>query len=87
MTPATGTPQPGLCGGCAHVRVIRNRRDATFYLCERALADGWQELRIDTVTAPAFAKSARVSVTQSIEGAGEYIGYWDDLYLRPASGQ
>ncbi len=48
---------------------------------------GWQELRIDTVTAPAFAKSARVSVTQSIEGAGDYIGYWDDLYLRPASGQ
>ncbi len=48
---------------------------------------GWQELRVDTVTAPAFAKSARVSVTQSIDGAGDYIGYWDDLYLRPAGGQ
>ncbi len=29
---------PGLCGDCAHARVIDSGR-STFYLCERALAD------------------------------------------------
>ncbi len=32
-------PDPGLCGRCAHVRVIHNRKGSTFYLCERALTD------------------------------------------------
>ena len=36
MTPA---PWPGLCGACAHARVIRNRSGSRFYLCERSRAD------------------------------------------------
>ena len=45
---------------------------------------GWQTLRVGTLTAPALAQSALVSINQSVDGAGDYIGYWDDLYLRPA---
>lgn len=32
MTPSY-TPGPGLCGVCSHVRVVRNRRGSTFFLC------------------------------------------------------
>lgn len=31
-------PFPGLCGDCAHARVVDSGR-STFYLCERALGD------------------------------------------------
>jgi hypothetical protein len=33
-----GSPPPGLCGTCAHARVVRNRRGSVFHLC-RAAAD------------------------------------------------
>jgi len=29
----------GLCGTCAFVRVIENRRGSAFHLCERSLTD------------------------------------------------
>jgi len=30
---------PGLCSGCVWVRVIVNRRDSRFYLCDRSRQD------------------------------------------------
>ena len=33
-----GSPPPGLCGACAHARIVRNRRGSVFHLC-RAAAD------------------------------------------------
>ncbi|MDQ8043807.1 MAG: hypothetical protein AAGC46_03955 [Solirubrobacteraceae bacterium] len=30
-------PQPGLCAGCAHVRVVRSGRGSVFWMCERGL--------------------------------------------------
>lgn len=32
-------PEPGLCGTCAHARVIENRRGSRFHLCERSRID------------------------------------------------
>ncbi len=29
----------GLCGSCAHVRVVRSGRGSTFYLCGRSSTD------------------------------------------------
>ena len=46
---------------------------------------GWQQLRVDTLTAPASARSTKVSINQSVEGAGSFTAYWDDIYLRPMS--
>ncbi len=33
-----GSPPPGLCGACAHARIVANRRGSVFHLC-RAAAD------------------------------------------------
>lgn len=33
------THRAGLCGTCAHHRLIGNRRGSRFYLCERAATD------------------------------------------------
>ncbi|HXW03965.1 MAG TPA: hypothetical protein VD833_01930 [Vicinamibacterales bacterium] len=30
---------PGLCGDCAHARVVRSSRESTFYLCLRSVSD------------------------------------------------
>jgi hypothetical protein len=32
-------PDPGLCAGCANVRIIENRRGSRFYLCELSQTD------------------------------------------------
>ncbi len=33
-TDATGSgPDPGLCGNCAHARVVRTRKGGRFFLC------------------------------------------------------
>lgn len=47
---APPSPAPGLCGSCAHVRVVRTGKGSTFYLCERSKTD------------PAFPKYPRIPV-------------------------
>jgi hypothetical protein len=37
-TPARG-PAPGLCGTCAHARVIISGKGSIFFLCRRSLTD------------------------------------------------
>ena len=32
-------PPPGLCGACAHSRVVASRRGSTFRLCGRSTTD------------------------------------------------
>lgn len=41
MSVASGGPPPGsgLCGVCAHVRIVRNRRGSTFLLCGLSATD------------------------------------------------
>ncbi len=57
LKPAAPPPHPdhptsvGLCGGCAHQRVIANTRGSTFSMCERGLAHE-----------PGFAKYPRLPV-------------------------
>lgn len=41
----------------------------------------WQELLVEGLTRPDKAHSARVTMIQSVGGAGEYAGYWDDAYF------
>jgi hypothetical protein len=36
---AAGGPDPGLCGDCAHVRVVESKRGSRFYLCGLAAVD------------------------------------------------
>ncbi|HEX2190944.1 MAG TPA: hypothetical protein VHG51_18695 [Longimicrobiaceae bacterium] len=43
-------PEPGLCAGCAHVRVVRSGKGSTFYLCEMSRVD------------PAFPRYPRLPV-------------------------
>ncbi len=43
--------------------------------------DGWQSLEVKKLWRPANARSANVSMIQSISGAGVYAGYWDDAYF------
>jgi hypothetical protein len=38
MTPE-GTAPVGLCGACAHARVIRSDRGSIFYLCQLSFED------------------------------------------------
>ncbi len=45
-------PAAGLCGSCAHVRVIENRRGSRFYLCRLSETD------------PAFPRYPRLPVLQ-----------------------
>ncbi len=33
------SPAPGLCGSCAHARVITNRRGSRFFLCRLSESD------------------------------------------------
>lgn len=33
------SPPPGLCGSCAHVRVVETRKGSRFYLCQLSEAD------------------------------------------------
>lgn len=32
-------PRVGLCGTCAHARIVRSGRGSTFYLCGRSATD------------------------------------------------
>ena len=43
---------------------------------------GWQQLRTGVLTAPPKAQSGRVSIIQSVDGSGEFIAHWDNLYLK-----
>jgi len=47
-------------------------------------SSGWQKLRITDLTAPQLAKSASITVIQSIAGKGRFTAYWDDIYFRSA---
>lgn len=47
---APASPSPGLCAGCAHVRVVQTGKGSTFYLCELSKTD------------PAFPKYPRLPV-------------------------
>jgi hypothetical protein len=38
-TAARPAPPPGLCGGCAHQRLVPNTRGSVFSLCERSRED------------------------------------------------
>lgn len=48
---------------------------------------GWQELVVDGLTRPESAHSAKVTMIQSVAGAGEYAGYWDDAYFVAVAGK
>lgn len=43
--------------------------------------DGWQHLHIANLIAPENVRSMIFEGIGSIDGAGEFIGYWDNLYL------
>lgn len=43
--------------------------------------DGWQHLHIANLPAPDGVSSVMFEGIQSIDGVGEFIGYWDSLYL------
>ncbi len=43
---------------------------------------GWQQLRAGVLAAPPKAQSVRVSIIQTVDGSGEFIAYWDNLYLK-----
>lgn len=47
---AGGGPDPGLCGSCVNVRVVRSGKGSTFYMCELSKTD------------PAFPKYPRIPV-------------------------
>lgn len=61
------------CGGDAEV-------DANSVSPKNKL--GWQQLRASELTAPLKTQSVRVSVIQTVGGPGEFIAYWDNLYLK-----
>lgn len=44
-------------------------------------SEAWQSLEVDGLTRPENAKSASVTMIQSVSGNGTYSGYWDDAYL------
>ncbi|WP_423895223.1 hypothetical protein [Candidatus Pelagadaptatus aseana] len=44
---------------------------------------GWQSLKVDDLIAPADARSARVELIQSVQGRGQFVGYWDSVVLVP----
>ena len=44
---------------------------------------GWQELVVDSLVRPEDARSAKVTMIQSVQGQGEYAGYWDNAYFMP----
>lgn len=43
--------------------------------------DGWQHLHIAHLPASTNARSVKFQGIQAIDGVGDFIGYWDDLYL------
>ena len=43
---------------------------------------GWQQLRVGLLAAPPEAQSVRMSIIQTVDGSGEFIAYWDNLYLK-----
>lgn len=43
--------------------------------------DGWQHLSVASITSPKNVRSVKIQGVQSIDGKGEFIAYWDDLYL------
>ena len=44
-------------------------------------AAGWQTLAVNNVTAPAGTVSVEVELIQSINGAGTFQAFWDDVYF------
>lgn len=46
-------------------------------------AAGWQSLTVDNVTAPAGTVSVQVELIQSVDGAGTFQAFWDDVYFGP----
>jgi hypothetical protein len=47
--------------------------------------DGWQSLEVNNLERPMNAASAKITMIQSVSGAGTYAGYWDDAYFTVAS--
>ena len=43
--------------------------------------NGWQDLVVDNLIRPDEARSAKVTMIQSVQGEGEYAGYWDGAYF------
>lgn len=37
--PSVFSPDPGLCGACANVRVVQSRKGSRFYLCRLSETD------------------------------------------------
>lgn len=46
---------------------------------------GWQELKVTNLRPPKGAHSVVVSMIQSIQSAGRYSAYWDDVYFKATS--
>ncbi len=45
---------------------------------------GWQHLSTGAFAAPPEARSGRVSIIQNVDGPGEFVAHWDNLYLKAA---
>ena len=43
---------------------------------------GWQQLYASGLTIPPNAQSVIVSIIQTVDGRGEFVAYWDNLYLK-----
>ena len=41
----------------------------------------WQTVLVDGLVRPEMARSAKVEIIQSVAGAGEYAGFWDDAFF------
>ena len=42
---------------------------------------GWQQLRTGVLKAPPGTRSVNVSIIQAVDGTGQFVANWDDLYL------
>jgi len=48
---------------------------------DETAGSGWHQLELRNLEAPESAKSAGITVIQTISGAGDFIVYWDDAYF------
>lgn len=46
-------------------------------------AAGWQPLAVNNTTAPGGTVSVMIELIQSVDGAGTFTAYWDDIYFGP----
>jgi len=42
---------------------------------------GWQALAVEDEVAPAGTQSAMVELIQTVDGPGDFIAYWDDIFF------